>query len=303
MILFLALACYGRYTPSNDTDLTPYDTGATSDTATGTATDTATDTGTGTATDTGPSPQCVVDMELGSVEGDAVATGIAVGNEVQTQCGAWNLHDTVVSWTAPRDGTWHFDTVGSASDTVVAAFDDGCFAALDCSDDAFGEWSETRLDLYAGDTVNLAIETSVTGGWMLNVWEGACIDLNLGGELSAETSTVGEDTTLAVPDGCFATGSSGTYGNDIVFRWVAPSRGVWTFSTEGSGYDTVLSLRRGGCEADVEVCGDDTNDGSIVRTHSTVHAWLDAGQPVVLAIGGYNGATGNVKLTIAAGTP
>jgi hypothetical protein len=309
MIVLLALACYGRYETTSDTDVTPVDTSVATDTTTDTATvtdtatDTATDTGTATSTDTGPLPQCGVDTDLGSAEGDAVATGIAVGNEVQTQCGPWNLSDSVVSWTAPRDGTWHFDTVGSPSDTVVAVFDDGCFQALDCSQDAFGDWSESRLDLFAGDTVNLAIETSDTAGWVLNVWEGACVDLNLGGELSAEASTIGEDTTLAVPSSCFSSPSAPGVGNDIVFRWVAPSRGVWSFSTEGSGFDTVLSLRRGGCEADVEVCGDDTNDGTALRTYSTVHAWLDVGQQVVLAIGGYNGATGTVKLTVSSGSP
>lgn len=307
MIVLLALACYGRYERSSDTDTTSFDTGAStatatatgSETGTGTGSDTGTATSTATATDTGPMPQCVVDTELGSAEGDAVATGIAVGNEVQTQCGAWNLPDTVVSWTAPRDGTWHFDTVGSPSDTVIAAFDDGCFQTLDCSEDAFGDWSASRLDLFAGDTVNLAIETSDTAGWVLNVWEGACVDLNLGGELSAETSTVGEDTTLPVPSECFANPNAPNYGNDVVFRWVAPARGVWTFSTEGSSFDTVLSLRRGGCEADVELCSDNTADSATFHTYSMLQAWLDGGEHVLLAVGGYDGANGAVNLTIA----
>jgi hypothetical protein len=75
-------------------------------------------------------------------------------------------------FTAPADGTYTFDTVGSLYDTVLYVLD-GCEGAeLDCDDDsAVGTQSEVVLTLTAGQTVIVVVDgfSSNSGDYVLNV--------------------------------------------------------------------------------------------------------------------------------------
>lgn len=255
----------------------PPDSGDTADT--GTPPDTA---------DTGGA-DCVIDDDLGAVEGDAIVSGVTAGDAVEGSCGGEGQSDTVLAWTAPRAGSWTLDTVGSAGDTVLWAFATECGSEIACDDDSFDIWSALTLDMTAGQTILLGIEG---GEWTVNIWSGACVDANIGGSDAIEGNTEGLDTTLSVPEGC-----SSAYGTDVVLRWVAPTRGLWVFDTEGSGFDTVLSLRPPSCTAAATVCSDDaTASGTSVRW-SQVSQFLDAGEVVFLSVGGYDGDSGDYVLT------
>lgn len=73
----------------------------------------------------------------------------------------------------------------------------------------------------------------------------------------------------------------GADGEDRLFYWVAPEAGDFTFRTEGSDFDTMLTLYRGACVR-IEACNDDY-DGAA----SAVDARLEAGEVVVLALDAY----------------
>ena len=77
------------------------------------------------------------------------------------------------------------------------------------------------------------------------------------------------------------------------FSWTAPRAGRYAFSTEGSTFDTILSIRRDGCSGTELVCNDDTLDLS-----SSVVVELDAGEPVTAIVDGFDGAEGAFSLGI-----
>jgi hypothetical protein len=117
-----------------------------------------------------------------------------------------------------------------------------------------------------------------------------CSEVDIGsavGDAVASGSTVGEDDDLG--QSCGLGG-----GPDAIVTWTAPSSGPFAFDTSASGYDTVLSIYDE-CESNTElVCDDDGGPGT---TSLVVHA-VTAGETYVIAVSGYNGATGSWVLDI-----
>ncbi|MBK8720701.1 MAG: hypothetical protein IPN32_39255 [Deltaproteobacteria bacterium] len=79
----------------------------------------------------------------------------------------------------------------------------------------------------------------------------------------------------------------------MLYTWTPPTSGAYTFSLAGSSYDTVLAIASGGCGGVELVCNDDSGG-----LQSQASANLTAGQTVVIAIDGYNGATGSYSLAV-----
>ena len=87
-------------------------------------------------------------------------------------CSNSNASDETFEFTAPAAGTYVFDTVGSAYDTVLYALDACGGAELDCNDDAgFDLTSQITLDLLAGETVIIVVDGFAvdSGDYVLNV--------------------------------------------------------------------------------------------------------------------------------------
>jgi hypothetical protein len=110
----------------------------------------------------------------------------------------------------------------------------------------------------------------------------ACPSANLG-------SALGSAVVSGVTTGASTSFSScgGELGADSGFGWTAPRAGRYSFSTEGSAFDTILSIRRDGCSGTEIVCNDDTLDLS-----SSVVVDLDAGDPVTAIVDGFDGESG-----------
>lgn len=86
---------------------------------------------------------------------------------------------------------------------------------------------------------------------------------------------------------------------EVTFGWTAPSAGRYTFSTEGSTFDTVIALRDGGCEGATLACEDDSAG---LTQQSRVTVDLRGGQRVVVAIDGFDArAVGVYSLSIQRG--
>ncbi len=90
----------------------------------------------------------------------------------------------------------------------------------------------------------------------------ACYDIALG-------SAVGPGVASGTVDGrgsSFATScGSGGRGGDFALRWRAPTTGTYTFTTDGSTYDTVLEIRSVAgafCSGTSLVCNDDHGTGT-----------------------------------------
>lgn len=90
-------------------------------------------------------------------------------------------------------------------------------------------------------------------------------------------------------------GMGGTGANDIAFRFTAPEAGLYEITTDGSDFDTLLSIRAG-CDGAELVCNDDVGGGD---TTSSVELMLEECQTIVIVVDGYNAmAQGNVAVTV-----
>ncbi len=117
-----------------------------------------------------------IEQNLGSAVGNAVAIGSTVGEDedLAQDCGSEGGVDSVLLWTAPAAGTYRFDTVDSAYDTVLSLHT-GCETApYTCNDDlGFDDNRDSRIvtAVAAGEVVVIAIAgyDGDTGAWVLNV--------------------------------------------------------------------------------------------------------------------------------------
>jgi hypothetical protein len=141
---------------------------------------------TGTCPDTVLAPQPLPFVVMGSTAGADEATA--------GSCGGLGSPDHAYLWTAPADGVYRFDTLGSTFDTVVYVlgppFDGGgCLGPeLACNDDSGGPTAATGAYLDAGEQVAIVIDGAGASGSF---------------ELQIEESTDSGDCCLVQPDpGC-----------------------------------------------------------------------------------------------------
>jgi hypothetical protein len=226
------------------------------------------------------------DAEADDGLGYAVATGTGTGSDAEGSCGAAGIADSLIHWTAPSSGTFTFDTVGSEADTVMWVLADSCDGdELICDDDTFGSASQVGVTLSSGDEVIVGIDAA--GAWVFSAWEGTCPEYSIGQELAVVGSTGSTGDTFS--------SECGSLKSSISLRWVAPSTGTWTFSTSGSDFDTILSLREADCTGTELTCDDDVGSSDLT---SVATATLTEGDVVAIVIGGYEGAAGDYELSI-----
>lgn len=124
-------------------------------------------------------------------------------------------------------------------------------------------------------------------------------------DLGEETGTFAFDTTGASTDGASndscGIGDSQTH-NDIWFLWTAPSDGTATFDTCNADFDTRLEVfnasSAGGPPTDLLACSDDAPGCGSYGSRASVP--VQSGQPLVIRVGGFGGASGSGELAIAA---
>ncbi|MBI4820762.1 MAG: hypothetical protein HY791_31145 [Deltaproteobacteria bacterium] len=191
------------------------------------------------------------DADLGSATGRVAAgTTFGAANRSNPWCSYSYSGDRSYSWTAPRDGTFVFDTVGSRFDTILEITDSpSCFGpGLGCNDNPASFGARVTLTMYAGQTVVVTIDgyADQQGDFVLDVNEappGVCPTQDIG-------SRVG--TGVAVGDtrgdgSAFTLSCSPMAAPDNSFVWVAPSTGNFLFDTRGSGVRTAIEVLDGNC--------------------------------------------------------
>jgi hypothetical protein len=125
--------------------------------------------------------------------------------------------------------------------------------------------------------------------------DGLCVEANDGCPAADLGSALGSGLVSGATSGSSLRFGScgGERSPDTGFSWSAPRAGRYAFSTEGSGFDTILSLRRGGCEGSEIACNDDALDLS-----SSLVVELEADESVTAMIDGFDGAAGPFLLGI-----
>ncbi|MCA9000683.1 MAG: hypothetical protein KDB61_02085 [Planctomycetes bacterium] len=217
--------------------------------------------------------------------------------------------DLFWQWTAPANGTYVFDTFGSLYDTKLSAHTGtGCSATCAAYNDDSGGGLQSQISLSGlsmGDSVLIQIGGygSLSGTGTLNI--------------TAYTSTVpNDDCNAASPisglgsfpfstlgalssgfDGGGACGSgSNSVNQDVFFQWTAPAAGDYVFDTFGVAWDTKLSVHTGvGCTASCGAYNDDTNG----LQSEVILLGLQAGDPVLIQVGGYGSSEGTGSFNIA----
>lgn len=213
----------------------------------------------------------------------------------QPSCGTEDEGDRALAFTAPQDGIYSFDSVGSDFDTVLYVLDGTCGGPeLACNDDepgTFAGHSALTVPLVAGQEVTAVVEGFLgdVGNVALTVdrLTGSCPDAVLGPQplpFIVPGSTAAADEASA--------GSCGGLGSpDYAFQWTAPADGAYRFDTEGSAFDTVVYLLDGCMGAEL-ACNDDAGGPSAAAAVA-----LSAGQSIIIVVDGA-GAAGGFQLLV-----
>lgn len=234
------------------------------------------------------------DADLGSVVPQTVNGDTSAGdNSGGATCGGLGGNDETWTFTAPNDGTFIFDTIGSVTDTILYVLDGGCGGAeIDCNDDTSGTASVLSVPMASGEEIVVVVDGDAAGGaYTLNVSEDICPDADVGSTVP-QTSM---GSTAGLLNG-YDSSCSGGAGPDVGVLFTAPATGAYTIDTDGSSFDTVLSVVDGATCMGVELgCDDDSGAG----TQSMLVVNLTAGQQVSIMIDGYFAdSSGNYVLNI-----
>lgn len=89
-----------------------------------------------------------------------------------------------------------------------------------------------------------------------------------------------------------------TGGASVWWRWTAPSAGNITITTQGTNYDTLLAAYTGNSVATLtQVASNDDVESGVIRT-STITFTASAGVTYHIAVDGWAGEWGNVRLNV-----
>jgi hypothetical protein len=201
-------------------------------------------------------------------------------------CGGGTGPEDSYAFTAPSNGFYTFDTIGSSIDTLLYARDFDCFGfELGCDDNGGGGTdSQLLLQLFSGQSIVLFVDAQASGGaYTLNVTgpppPPPCPTTNLG---SVVPQTLNGDTTLAAAG---YQGSCAGFGPEDTYSFTAPATGTYQIDTIGSFTDTVIHVRDGNCSGPELACDDD-GGGNLT---SLVFVNLVQGQTVVIFADSYGG--------------
>lgn len=209
-------------------------------------------------------------------------------SRVAPACVSADAPETIFALTATRTGIYTFDTFGSGFDTILYVLSGECLGeVLGCNDD-IDDSVQSRLEvaLSAGQTVSVVLDGfNTSGDWVLNV-SGEF------GVAACDTQPLPSSPNVVV-DGILDDAASDSVdpscapdGGDVVYSYVPPFSGPYLISTDGSDFDTVLSIYDENCLQEL-ACNDDV--GSV---QAALTAELEEGVPVTIGLDAFNGGDG-----------
>ena len=196
------------------------------------------------------------------------------------------------TWTAPANARVTINTVGSAFDTLLAVYTGGSLTTLApvASDDESGgnNTSQVVFRAVAGMTYQIAVDGSAGAGGAI------VLNISLDGPENYEfDSRIDLGSGISVTTNATSTAAAPW----LWWQWTAPSNGIVSISTAGSGFDTLLWVYRGSTlESLMPIAFNDQAGG--VDT-SRVEFEVQAGVTYQIAVGGFDDASGAVSLSVA----
>ena len=213
------------------------------------------------------------------------------------------------TWTAPANGRVTINTVGSVFDTLLAVYTGqslGTLASV-ASDDQSGSNNTSQVVFQAvtGTTYQIAVDGSGGAGGAISL--NISLDKNIAPandnfasriDLGSATSVTTNATSAAATSEVSEPQHAGYLAaRSIWWKWTAPSTGLVSISTAGSGFDTLLGVYRGSSLFNLlsVASNDDAGGGNTSR----VEFEAQAGVTYQIAVDGFDGAGGAVTLSVA----
>lgn len=226
-------------------------------------------------------------------------------------------HSVWWTWRAPANGTVVISTMGSDYDTTLGVYTGSAVNAL--ARIAANDDESTLLGILtsrvswttsAGTTYRILVDGyhGATGHISLNVAETVVVPVvPPANNMFASRIRLTGSTTSTTGANAGATREAGepliagmTGGHSAWWTWTAPAGGSFTITTAGSDFDTLLGVYTGTAVNRLALIGnnDDQNYGAGILT-SRVAFNARAGTAYQIAVDGWHGATGHIKLAIA----
>ncbi len=210
-------------------------------------------------------------------------------------------------WAAPSGGRVSVTTNGSDFDTTLGVYvgnDIGLLAEIGSDDDS-GDAYASSLEFFAIAGQEYAIAVDGFGG------AGGNIQINLnhaGGNLPGNDLLEGS-TPINSTNYSFATNNESATrqpgepahagnpgGASLWWQWTPAQSGTVTIDTEDSSIDTILGVYRGVSISSLNTVASDDDGGT--GFSSRVQFSAIAGERYWIAVDGYNGATGDIQLSL-----
>ncbi len=249
-------------------------------------------------------------MNLGSVNG--ITTRVATGEATKESgepaiAGQAGGHSVWFLWKAPATGVAYVNTKGSTFDTVLGLYKKGTASrpyqliAANDNDPSGGVTSSVNFNAVKDTIYKIAVDGvgGVTGMALVTVGVPPANDsfanrMILSGDRFATTGTNAAATTEA-GEPQFP-GGGGIHS--VWYSWTAPVSGDYIIDTNGSNFDTLLSIYTGGSLSALQLVAenDDIQDGVLRQSQLIVS--LQGGVTYQIAVDGYGGEAGNINLSV-----
>ncbi|WP_437726916.1 MXAN_6577-like cysteine-rich protein [Sorangium sp. So ce861] len=202
-------------------------------------------------------------------------TTLGADDSRSLSCAGSGAADQTFLFTAPRAGTYLFDTFEASHDTALGALRADTCAELACNDDAGGVQSQIAVDLAEGEPI-LVVVSGAEGDFTLRVGEPGpvqCTPTAL--EPVVPQTVVG--STVGLEDSVSAT-CDYTSSLDATYTFTAPEDGLYVFSARSAVSELLVEVLDGG------TCTGDSLNCHFGFGESIAVAEIEAGKTVLVAV-------------------
>jgi len=206
------------------------------------------------------------------------------------------------SWTAPSNGFFKIDTIGSNFDTYLFVFTGSAvnnLSLIGADDDGGGGVASLyNLNATAGTTYRIAVDgysNFSLGSINLNIAPPPPPNDNFANRIALTGETANATGTTIGATGEVGEPAQSGPTNSVWWTWTAPTTGNYIFvSTGNSTFGTYLSLFTGNNLPSLALVAANHEEGSFTRITRSV----TAGTTYQIAVDGYNSGTGPINLYI-----
>ena len=210
-------------------------------------------------------------------------------------------------WQAPNSGTAIVGTCDSNFDTLLAVYTGATVSALSAvvsNDDSCGAQSEVSFNANAGTTYRIAVDgySGATGAVALELdfYTPPANDNFANAELlSGSSDSASATNVLASKEAGEPNHAGNSCGASVWYRWQAPAtEQVWIHTCD-SDFDTLLAVYTGTVVSGLSPVASNDDEGPVCGARSRVSFPATAGTTYHIAVDGFSGDTGAVRLNLS----